>query len=66
MENIDNKEFRICSGCWGVMESGYIYEAEVYCCEDCLPVSKEQFDKEYTDDWDNCYTEWESEYLDLD
>lgn len=56
------KEIRVCSKCWGVMQEGYIYEWDVYCSGACLPISEEQFEKEYTDEGDNCWTEWETIY----
>lgn len=58
------KEKRLCSTCLSSMDSWYIYDWETYCCDTCLPISVEQFEEEYDDEWDNCRTQWESIYLD--
>lgn len=57
-------EIRLCNTCFNSMDSWYIYNWETYCCETCLPISKEQFEKEYTEDLENYWTEWESIYID--
>lgn len=57
-------ELRTCKTCSIVMSQWYIYNDEVYCSWECLPISVKQFEEEYEEDWDNCWTEWESIYLD--
>lgn len=54
---------RTCNKCQSVMSEWYIYNDEVYCSWECLPISVEQFEEEYEEDWDNCWTQWESIYL---
>jgi len=59
-----DRDIRTCNTCEEPMDSWYIYWWETYCHEKCLPISEAQWNKEYTDDGDDCYTEWESIYLD--
>ena len=58
------ENIRICNCCWDAMSEGYIYNDENYCCWGCLPIAISQFEEEYTEDWDNCYTEWSSIFYD--
>ena len=58
------ENIRTCAKCWDAMSEGYIYWGDTYCSWGCLPISEKQFEAEYTEDWDNCYTAWESIYYD--
>ena len=59
-----NKEIRVCEYCNKPMQEWYIYWGNTYCSWDCLPIAVSQFEADYTDDGDDCWTEWESIYLD--
>lgn len=59
-----NKEIRKCNRCLEPMDEWYIYNNETYCSEQCLPILVEKFIDEYQGVWDNCWTQWESIYLD--
>lgn len=54
--------FRICSHCGEFMNKGYCIEqgAEYYCSDPCLHehYTPEEWEKMYTDEGDNYYTEW--------
>lgn len=59
-----SKDIRTCDRCRESMQEWYIYENETYCSDQCLPIPVEKFIDEYEDDWDNCWTQWETIYLD--
>lgn len=59
----DLSSIRVCSDCGSIMTSGYCVEngEEYYCSDDCLHkhYTSEEWNKMYSDDGDNYWTEWE-------
>jgi len=51
---------RLCEKCWNGMNEGFVVDGcETYCSYKCMWISKEQFEKQYTDDGDTYWTEWD-------
>lgn len=65
LEILEENEIKICSRCGSIMIEGYCIEGgmEYYCDDECFftnGYTKEQWQKDYTDEGDSYWTEWDT------